>query len=65
MSPEEINARIKQGINDGVQKYEEGKRLDVLFAAIRAMDRDERARAVRKIVEMFGFEAGITEGTKT
>lgn len=66
MTEEEIQARIRQGINDGIRKLEEGKRLDVLFAAIRAIeDRDERAHAVRKIFEVFGPAAGLntTGGT--
>lgn len=59
MTEEEIQARIRRGINDGIRKIEEGRRLDVLFTAFRMMDRDERARVVRKIFEVFGPAAGL------
>lgn len=66
MNEEEIQTRIRQGIADGIRKLEEGRRLDVLFAAIRAIeDRDERVRAVRKIFEVFGPAAGPNTGGTT
>lgn len=55
----EIEARIKAGIEAGVAKIENARRMDLIFSTLRLMDPEERALAMRKLVDVFGIGAGL------
>jgi hypothetical protein len=52
----EIEARIQAGIRAGVHSYEQGKRLDEIFGALRALGEDDRRDAVRRIAKAFASD---------
>jgi hypothetical protein len=56
---EEINARIRKGIEEGVRKIEEARRMDLLFNTLRLMEPEERMLAMRNLVNVFGIGAGL------
>lgn len=56
---EEIEACIKAGVEAGVIKIENARRMDLIFSTLRLMDDAERALAMRQLVDVFGIGAGL------
>ena len=55
----EIEARIKAGVDAGIARIENARRMDLIFSTLRLMEPEERSLAMRNLVDVFGIGAGL------
>lgn len=50
---------IEEEVERRMRKIEQMRRMDLVFATLRLMEKDERARILKQLLDVFGEEAGL------